>query len=191
VKRDQSASRNHVSRFTGVTTQNPVEPILSTQQRPYPRSFPRREVTKQYSETSRALSLSHGLVRHSTGTTLPRLALFRRWKDTSQTPVPEILLASTALVAAPTTILMPSVQSSSDPSHCSFPKSTVHPYQQWTKLQDDTSLAERSLQTIYAAGGRQQAAGGGQHASRITHHVSHFTHHVSLICIGSFSFWVG
>jgi hypothetical protein len=28
VKRDQSASRNHVSRFIGVTTQNPVEPQL-------------------------------------------------------------------------------------------------------------------------------------------------------------------
>jgi hypothetical protein len=26
MKRDQSASRNHVSRFIGVTTQNPVEP---------------------------------------------------------------------------------------------------------------------------------------------------------------------
>jgi hypothetical protein len=28
VKRDQSASRNHVSRFIGVTTQNPVEPNI-------------------------------------------------------------------------------------------------------------------------------------------------------------------
>jgi hypothetical protein len=101
--------------------------LLSTQQGPSPRSFPRREVTKQYSETSRALILHRGLVRRSIGMTLPNLALFRQWKDTLQTPAPEMLLSWAAPVAVPTTILMPSGQSSSDSSHCSFPKSTVHP----------------------------------------------------------------